>query len=286
MENSKKIVVPFDADDRSLKALTYAAKLATGLGAHIIALHVFDADQFGSKAQFQTEFDHLINKRLKPLLMRIGEAYPKVKKIQLQTLGKTHSLPRHIIEFAATHQIDFIVMRSHGLADMNDWERHFRTINAYQVVLEAQCPVFTFTETSTHPQLKHILVPIDLSDGSLFKVPLAVSLAQKFGACLHLLSASEYKEDHEELQEKLDNVRGQIANEGVRLKSNPIFVGTLREAVQSYAKSTEIDLVTIMSRPGFRWSDIWVSPKAKRIISRSRVPVLSLRSKQPFDPAI
>ena len=228
----------------------------------------------------------MVETELRPKLAEIQKNYPDIRKIDLQIRGLERAIHRHILDFVSENNIDFLVMRSHGLSQANDWELHFKTTNAYKVLLEAPCPVFTFTQIPDHPKMKNILIPLDLSEGSLYKIPFAITLAKQFGASIHLLCASEYREDYSELQKQLDDVNNELSDQGIKTIKSEIQISTMPEAIFSYYNQADIDLVIIMSRPGFKWSDLWVSPKAKRIVSLSKVPVVSLRTDKPFDVGI
>ncbi|MEQ9298442.1 MAG: universal stress protein [Cyclobacteriaceae bacterium] len=286
MDQFKKILVPFDDNDRSIKALEYAAMFAAGIGAKITALHVADPKDYRSKQEFQASLKELINKQLQPVLNRIQKRYTQVLKIDLQVRGMNRSLDEHIVDFAVEHEIDFMILRSHGESEEEDWESVLKNTTAYQVVLNAPCPVFTFTLVPDLPQMKNLLVPVDLSEGSLYKIPLAVAIAKQFGATIHVVSASEHHDDAEDLEEMNDKLCADLRNQGVKLVKGCVISNTLPAAVLEYSAQHMIDLVLIMSRPGFRWSDLWVSPKAKRIINLSKVPVLSIRSNVPLEVSL
>jgi nucleotide-binding universal stress UspA family protein len=286
MTKITNILVPFDDNIRSIRALEYAAMFATGIGAKITALHIADPKDYHSKEEFDKNLQGLVENQLRPKLAEIQRNYADIRKIDLQIKGLEYSIHQHIIDFAVEKQIDFIVMRSHGLTHSDDWELHFKSTNAYKVLLDAPCPVFTFTQVPDMPKMKNIVVPLDLSEGSLYKIPFAITLAKQFNAKLHLVTSSEYQEDQPELNRQMDELYNRLTSGGIKAIKGGIFTGTLPEAIFTYCDRSEIDLVIIMSRPGFRWSDLWVSPKAKRIVSRSKVPVVSLRTEKPYDAGI
>jgi len=273
----KKILVPFDDNIRSIAALDYAAMFASGIGAKIVAFHLADLKDFHSLEEFQNDLSDLVNEELRPKLKNIQNKYPDIRKIDLQIRGLEKSIHEHIIDFAEENEIDFIVLRSHGLPSEGDWELHFKSTIPYKVVLESSCPVFTFTQIPENPKLNNILVPLDLSEGSLYKVPMAINLANQFDATLHLLSASEHKDDFDELNQLLDETEDDLKR-SCNVVKHGVYHSTIPEAISYNTKILDIDLILIMSRPGFRWSDLWISPKAKRIISHSKVPVISIRS--------
>ena len=286
MDDLKKILVPFDDNLKSIKALEYAAMFASGIGAKITALHISDPKEYMSKADFEKELAEMVDDQLRPELNKIQKSFPDVKTIDLQIRGKDRPLDKHIVDFAKEHDIDFIIMRSHGLAKDSDWELNFKSTLAYKVVLEATCPVFTFTQMPENLKIKNILMPIDLMESSLFKIPLSLSLAKRFKATIHLLSASVDSKEHEELEQQLVEVYNDIKSKGIDVQKAPIQQATFSSSILSYASKNDIDLVVLMNRPGFRWSDLWISPIAKKIISQANVPIISIRSNKPWETGI
>ena len=282
MNKIKRILVPFDNNLRSIAALDFAAMFATGIEANITALHLADPEDYHSLKEFNNEISDLVNDELRPKLKELHTNYPDINKIDLQIRGLQKPVHRHIIDFAVENEIDFIILRSHGMPGDLEWEDFFKSTIAYKVVLEAPCPVFTFTKIPELPKINNILVPLDLTEGSLFKVPFAINLANQFRSTIHLLSASEHEDDLEELKDQLTEIDEEIRHRKIDVENRTIR-STLPEAIDKYTSNHDIDLIIIMNRPGFRWSDLWISPKAKRIITHSRVPVISLRSNKPVE---
>ncbi len=280
---SVKILVPFDDDQRSLSALDYAAMLALVMKGDIMVMHVADAQDYTDSVQAKDFSTTLVRDKLRPKLALIQKRYPSIRKIDLRIVGSKAQLHEHIITFAKENRINMIVMRHHKLPDISDFELHFLNTTAYNVVLNAPCPVFTFANTVPKSVMKNILLPLDLSDGSLYKIPQAVLLARHFSATLHLLSATEDKGKEVALREQLDTTADELSAKGLRVKSSGVHKGTLLSAIERYTQVQEMDLIVIMSFPGFRWSDLWVSPKAKQLISRSKTPMLSIRAEETIE---
>lgn len=286
MSALKKILVPFADTKSSISALEYAALFATGTGAKITALHLADPKDYSDNRAFQREFVSMVTKRLQPKLNEIHRLYPEIRKIDLQIRGKDRSVHDHIIDFASKNDCDLIVMKSEGLFHVADWEVPFKNSQSYKVVLAAPCPVFTFTGITETPEVKNILLPLDLTDGSLYKVPLAMAFAKQFDATLHLISGSEHSDDHAELNQQMDEIFVELQSMDVQVVKSEIFDSTMAEAIERYTSECSIDLIMIMSRPGFKWSDLWISPTAKKLICLSETPVISVRTNKLLDIGI
>ena len=71
-----------------------------------------------------------------------------------------------------------------------------------------------------------------------------------------------------------------LESKGLNVVKSDVLYKDIYSAIESYTQNFNIDLIIIMSRPGFRWSDLWISPIAKKIISKSKVPVLSVRANE------
>ncbi|WP_456460461.1 universal stress protein [Reichenbachiella sp.] len=279
----KKILIPFDDQAVSKGALTYAAMIASQTGATITALFLADPKDYQSKSDFDQFLKTMVDEQIKPKLEEVKLSYPKIGKVDLQVRGLTKPVYRHVLDYAKENQIDFIVTRSHGQPKTEDWEDHLNATNAYKVVLEAMCPVFTFTTIPTSPRLKNILVPLDLSEGSLYKMPLAIELAKQFGSAIHLLSSSLDHTEHEDLQLQLQEVSAELKKRNIETVTYPIEKIELSDAILHHTDKGQVDLVTIMSRPSFRWTDLWLSPLAKQVLANSKVPILSVRSNKPLE---
>lgn len=280
MSKNPKILVPLDFSPRSFGALQYASMLANNIEGSIIGLILAHPKDYNSKKDFQAQVYALAEQKLRPILDEMNDLYPNVKKIKLEFRGVKKDIDEHILEFAKAEKVDFIILRNHGVLESPDWEQKFNSTTAYKVSLDASCPTFTFTSIPENPVLKNILVPLDTTDGSAYKLSVAEFLAKQFNAKLHLLSASSNTDDFNALQKIQDECYSMLNNKGLKVVKSDVLYKDIYSAIESYTQNFDIDLIIIMSRPGFRWSDLWISPIAKKIISKSKVPVLSVRANE------
>ncbi|MEO9965485.1 MAG: universal stress protein [Reichenbachiella sp.] len=278
MISFKKILIPFDDRQVSKGALEYAAMFASSTGASITALFLANPEDYKSKEEFDAELKKMVEQKMKPMLQEVRLTYPKLSKVDLQVRGLTQPLYRHILDFAKNDQIDFIVMRSHGQTLAEDWEDKLNDTNAYKIVLESKCPVFTFTSIPKAPKINSILLPLDLTNGSRYKVPLVIEIAKQFGSTIKLLSSSENLDEHYDLQQLMSETFNDLKKKELNVTAGPIEKLPIADAIVRRTAQGDVDLVAIMSRPGFRWSELWVSPKAKQILAQAKVPVLNIRS--------
>lgn len=277
----KTIVVPVANFDLSLEALTYVGQLSMNMPVQVFVLHLLDPKQFKDKKAFQDKLNQLVELKIRPRLERVKATNPELKKIHLETRGISESITDHILDFAKEKKADYIVMGEHGLPPKDRWEKHLEDTTSYEVVLASRCPVFSFTQVPKPQPPKHIVLPLDLSEGSKLKVAYAIDLARRFSAKITLISAYKPTEpaNRTKLETLQEEVAAQLGAEGL-LVNRIVQKGlSLADVTLQNLEAIGADLVIIMSRPSNRFGDLWVAPGVKRIISFSKVPVLSLRLK-------
>ncbi|MDH3198158.1 MAG: universal stress protein [Candidatus Krumholzibacteria bacterium] len=144
---------------------------------------------------------------------------------------------------------------------------------------------------------KIIVVPTDFSDHSLRALPYAVSLAEKFNARLKVIFVSEPAlqvadvawvgiDERSMSQEHLEEARRNL--ERIALEQVPtdvqvdaeVLTGDAVEAVISYARDVNADLVVMATHGRGGLSHMLMGSVAEQIVRKAPCPVLTL--KQPM----
>ncbi|MDX1637730.1 MAG: universal stress protein [Balneolaceae bacterium] len=190
-----KILVPTDFSDRSIAAYTHAQELASTFGARVDMIHIVPTLKY---------FSESISKLGVPLDVD-EDLYPHVKDGAVHRLNglmadyieesnrgealvRIERKPsRAISEYAAENGYDLIVMGSRG-EHSSDVLRGSIT---EKVIRYSEVPVFTVDERLKPEGLKNILVPTDASSLSFTCLPLALTLAETYGARLTLFHVLE-----------------------------------------------------------------------------------------------
>ena len=134
----QKILVPMALDHGVSKGTLEIAKALSGGAGEIIALHVYEAAQGSVQAYVSDEAKQEGLARARVELQSKTEHLSGVKAEMV--IGHTY---RSIIDYAATHSIDCIVMGSHkpGLSD------YLLGSTAARVVRHAPCAVHVYRST-------------------------------------------------------------------------------------------------------------------------------------------
>ncbi len=135
--NAKNILCPYDYSENSKVALSYASALARESSAAIHLLHVTQpitpADTgFGGYAPAPIDLEAL--KRELEHIKPIGEGLACQREVVIGAAAAS------IVEYAKEHEIDIIVMGTHGRTGLS---RLLMGSVAEAVVRGAECPVIT-----------------------------------------------------------------------------------------------------------------------------------------------
>jgi nucleotide-binding universal stress UspA family protein len=138
----QKILVPTDFSPKEEIERDYAWKLAKGLKASLIFLHVFELFHKFSPGESDEMFKAL-HKRIRAREKREGQDIPESEEIV-----RAINAPTGIVEYAQDHHIDLIVISSlvHKL------ERFFLGSTTEKVISYTDTPVFAIPSAAKHPK--------------------------------------------------------------------------------------------------------------------------------------
>ena len=153
----KKILVPTDFSECAEHAAEVAANLAKRTGARLYMLHIMDIPVYDRNDSFQSFSDaaegifwmKLVKKRYKELFAR-----PFMKGVNAVEVIQYDGVYSTIAKQAAEHDIDLIVMGSHGDSGAHEL---FIGSNTEKVVRIAECPVLTVKNRHQDFDLKNII---------------------------------------------------------------------------------------------------------------------------------
>lgn len=190
----RRILFPTDFSRCANQAFVHAVQLAKRHGAemHILHAYVPYEDHTNLLAAGAVAPDVRPGASiLTPPMLQVLENGDARKVPIIQHVIRDISTGPVIIDYAAGHDIDLIVMGTHGRRGIGHL---FLGSVAEEVVRFAPCPVFTIRETRESrsvSEFHRILVPIDFSRHSEQAVRYAKELALQHGAELQLLHIVE-----------------------------------------------------------------------------------------------
>ena len=151
----KRILVPIDFSETSKAALRYGVELARALGSQLYLLNVPSQKSEAAEAEFSIgPFESMRNAahdRLGPLLSE-----REMRELRPECAMRLCTPSEEIVQHAAEHEIDLIVMGTHGRDGI---ARAMLGSVAETVVRRATCPVLTVH----HPEHEFVMATKSLN---------------------------------------------------------------------------------------------------------------------------
>lgn len=273
----KKILVAIDFSKGSLRALTYAIKLANIFKTDILMTWVLKPDN--NDSLYSNSHDKIINevtKRFEDLIKHHEKDLKKQNIAYKIREGKVHT---EISNQAKYSDCDLIITGTHGVSG---FEEFWIGSNARRIVTSAPCPVITvrydFCPTKS---ITKIILPIDSSLETRQKVPLTCDIAEIFGAEIHLIITSSSASDKKMAKKYADQTIKYINDRG--LKTVVAETSKKPTEVIAYAKTVNADLISIMTEQEVSTISLLLGASAEQVVTHSPIPVLSVHPKALYN---
>jgi len=128
--------------------------------------------------------------------------------------------------------------------------------------------------------VRHILVPVDFSDHSNRALDCAKSLAEKYGAALHLLSVvlpANYPEGlRKDAESHLRRLLTHAEQKRLHAESAVAFGDPYRE-ILDYAKRASIDLIVMGTHGRGGMAHVLIGSVAEKVVRTAPCPVMTVR---------
>lgn len=196
MISIKKILFPTDFSRCADQALTHALHLAEQYDAelhmlHVVVLHEYDpynpVHQFPKAEELEARLNEIASREMDAVLENRNRNGVDATQAQIRDIAAAPA----IIQYAHDHDIDVIVMGTHGRRGL----KHLLLGSvAEEVVRTAYRPVLTIREEKVEKRVEaveRILVPIDFSKYAREALIYAKELASTYDAELQLLHIVE-----------------------------------------------------------------------------------------------
>ena len=290
----KKILWAFDGSKESEEALKYSVLLGKKFGSEIIGIHVLP-----EKLIYESEFRDWIVKveeRIKSQLTSI--AYELTSQgLNFQRLVLKGEPDKEIVELARREKANLIVMgkRGQGVVD-----RMLTGSTTLKVLRESNTPVLTVKkrDEKATPDIRKILVPIDICEDSDSAINYAIDLGLKLKAGISVLYVfSLYFYDYEipytalddlinassiELSRRVEEIklkRQVTDNEVAKLEINTEAIHGISTAISivDYASKIDADLIVINTRGRKGVKRLILGSVTEKVIQEAPCAVLALK---------
>jgi nucleotide-binding universal stress UspA family protein len=282
MAEINKILVPTDFSEGSLGALYHAATIAKTFDASIILIHIVESySQNTTLKDLGLDYSDILKKGIEQKLSELAKSHNSLNNLQIKTKieeGKVHRVIRKMVDEL---NIDLVVMGTHGATGVSEIDKFVLGSNAYRTVNASKVPVLTIRNTDRNVKINKILLPIDLTKSTEMKVGAAIEWGKKFNAKIEILAVSEFFDEFnpkiDRLPEQLDQIGRKLTYEGIENNTAYIENRDIAAAVIEYSNEVKADLIIIMTRQETLLNEWILGSHARRIVTHSEIPVLSIR---------
>ncbi|WP_055435940.1 universal stress protein [Lacinutrix algicola] len=181
----KKILVPTDFSNEAENAIKVAAQLSKKHNCELILLHMLDlplshiSEGVPSDLPEAVYFMKLAHKQFAEVM---SKAY--LNDITVTEMVDFHDISTGILETCKSHDIDLIVMGSHG---SNGLKEMFIGSNAEKIVRTSEKPVLVIKNEHLDFNIEEFVFASDFENDNKETYKQAVKLAEAFNAKIHLL---------------------------------------------------------------------------------------------------
>ncbi len=297
----RRILYPTDFSATARQALNHALFLAEQFEAELHMLHavvLHESDPRDPERRFPEPSDILQN------LFTIADS--EMAKIVEANRSKTFTLKEAsirgfsagqvILEYSDTHDIDLIVMGTHGRRGP---ARVFLGSVAEEVVRLSACPVLTLRKSDEAPSgdaIETVLVPVDFSDHSKVALTNAREVATLYGGKIQLLHVIEepvypyfytpaggfsvthqLDELREKSEEALDRLLAEAGGPEVETEKH-VVMGRAALEIARFAADHGSDMIVIATHGLTGLERLLVGSTAEQVVRLASCPVFSVKS--------
>jgi len=279
-----KILVPLDFSQASKDALDYAVHISKIYGSEVELLHVVETYEFNSSYRDESTAREIIEQGIRAKFDDIVSELD-AEDVKFSYAYRTGKIYRQIDFHATETAANLIVMGTHGASEnTGDIAKFMLGTNANRVVHQASCPVLTVKNKEHDINFKKILLPLDITKATRQKVAQAIEIAKTFNSEIHLLAVSSYVDNFQEdanfLELRLKEVADEVAAEGIKVFKCIERNESPAHAIKEYSRINDIDLTVIMTKQEKKWDEFLLGSQAKKVITQSDTPVLSLQPRK------
>jgi len=301
MLNVKTILYPTDFSVTAKQALNHALFLAEQFEAELHMLHavvLHESDPRAPERRFPEPSDILQNlfEIADSEMSQIIEANQAKTFTLKEAKVKGFSAGQVILDYSKEHDIDLIVMGTHGRRGP---ARMFLGSVTEEVIRQAYCPVLTLRSRERPPvgeAMEKILVPIDFSEHSKSALSYAREIAALYGSSLQLIHVIEepvypyfyapagafsVAQQLEELRVKTDEALEKLMSEsrGPEVPyEKSVVTGRPAIEITRFAEEQSSDMIVIATHGLSGLERLLVGSTAEQVVRLATCPVFSVKS--------
>ncbi len=272
----QNILVPIDFSEPSADALEVAAKIAKTQNAGITVLHMLGLSEAVLTKDESQEYEEakyymgLARKRFQTFLDK-----PYLKGVKIKEIVQNYKIFKELNQVAREHNIDLIVMGSHGTSGFDEL---FVGSNTEKVVRTSEVPVLVIKMSNPDFKINNILFACDFKEEAILAYKKAKAFAEIFSAKLELIYVNVPYDDfigNIEIEERIEKF---FFKAGEKEKKVMIYSDySVEQGLMNYSKKKDFDILAIPTHGRKRLSHFLLGSIGEDIANHASLPVLTFK---------
>lgn len=289
----KKMLVTLDGSELAEIVLDYARELAIGLGLDAILLHIYSQSEcefISMRRGYLNRVADVLERDIYNIREKFGNKLKPESPAVRSEIVEGHAA-EEIVRYADIHQIDLILMATHGRSGIRRWA--VGSV-ADKVVRATRRPVLLVRAKASYEFLNRIIIPLDGSKESEAVVGFVEELASGLNSEIILLQVLEqfyhvqtsggrsvrvrYSDKRiEQLKDGamnyLERITSQLKDKGINTGFE-VKIGLPPVEIIKFASDKQARLVAMLRRRRFGISPLDIGSVADKVLRRGLTPVL------------
>lgn len=286
------ILVPTDGSEGAKVGTRRGIDLAATVGADVHALSVIDSREIapplsGVDSADQTEREQLLEDGAERAVDAVAELCRHHLAGEITTVVERGIPFRAITEYVDTHDIDLVVMGTHGRTGLERVllgsvaEKTLRTVSVPVVMVPPDADIVELGDVA----YEDVLLPTDGSEGADLAVDWGLALAAVYDATMHTIysvetpwfsEVADSPEIHDLLEQTgrdaVEAIRERARTAGISVMGN-VGSGPAARVILSYSEDHDIDLIVMGTHGRSGLERHLVGSVTEAVVRRTDVPV-------------
>lgn len=202
-----------------------------------------------------------------------------VRNISIRSICSSGKLTSGIQEYIQKHDIDFVVMGSHGSSGISE---HFIGSNTQKVVRSIHVPVFVIKKPLEEYAFKNIIYASNFHENEKESFVRFLKFIEKFNPeKIHLLAVNTvgwFGQDILKMERAMEKFKTYCPFS--KCESYVINDSDVEDGIQEFAKKIDADLIVISNHNRNPLKRIFSGSVVEALINHSEIPVLSIDYKE------
>jgi len=274
-EKIKNIIIPVDFSDKSEISIENAIHISKLIHCKIHLVNVIEFIDWWNNLVVNSEVREKITELSKQNLKKITDSHPDVHFELVVLFGRKYE---QILNYAESIKANFIILHDKH-KDEDDKKIVGSTVT--HVITKSKCPVITIKNKKIN-EIKHIIVPIDLSDDTELQMLSAIEFNKYTNAHLHFVSVlfKGYGTRNIRIKSKAQRLKNIIKEYKIPFSINLIKKQNVYayQDILEFSDKQNADLIIIMTHKENYSFDNYIGAFAHQIINFSKAPVMTITS--------